>query len=149
MIKTKTKTKMKNFLMIAMSLIGSVAFASESSFEGAQQAAFIVEGVQPPAMLGIEFQEVDNKANPIGVTVRKVLENSTAENIGLKEGDILLGIDNTPIVNGNLKGVLNAYEPGDAVLMRVQRGKENLMIKANLGRYDRVSKAEKKNCEIA
>lgn len=56
-----------------------------------------------------------------GVRVEDVTEQSLAERIGLRSGDVLRAMDGKPIRGfGGLRSLLEAKRPGDAVTFRVQ-----------------------------
>lgn len=68
--------------------------------------------------LGIEGKTIDED----GVEISKVFEGSTAEAIGLKEGDRLLQIDDEELEDiGQLVEYLKTKEPGDEVKVKFER----------------------------
>ncbi len=83
------------------------------------------------AFLGIETGK-SGKDNVIGTEVMSVLKDSRAKEAGIKKGDIILGLDNTPIVANNLSEVMAQYNAGDIVTIRIQRDNESILIKTVL-----------------
>ena len=61
-----------------------------------------------------------------GVYIREVSKGSSADKAGVKEGDVVIAIDGTPMKNGSAVQVkVNSYHPGDkTVLTVVREGKE-------------------------
>lgn len=57
-----------------------------------------------------------------GAFIRQVVEGTPADQAGLEPGDIIVGIDRTPI-DGNhpLPEVITQYEPGDRITVRFWR----------------------------
>ena len=70
-----------------------------------------------------------------GVRLSGVRPDSPAEKAGLKEGDILLGLDgfDIPDLQG-MSDALRQHRPGDTVMVRFRRGARNDSVKAVLGR---------------
>ncbi len=59
---------------------------------------------------------------------------SPADKAGLKEGDVILKINNDEIkANQSLSSVLNRYQPGDEVSLRVLRNGKEMDVKVKLG----------------
>jgi photosystem II stability/assembly factor-like uncharacterized protein len=89
-------------------------------------------GTRPPAdappgaprvSLGVDFEVAEDA----GLMITEVTPKSAAEKVGLKEGDILLSIDDIKIDTSNrfqLFKMLTGKEPGDKVKLTYQRGTE-------------------------
>ncbi len=61
-----------------------------------------------------------------GVTVTRVEPGSFAEEIGMQEHDIIIGINRQPVTSvDDIKRVQSTLKPGDAVAFRVVRGQGN------------------------
>jgi len=68
---------------------------------------------------------------------RAVFPGSAAEKVGLRENDIILEFDNKKITSANpLNRIIVGYDPGDEVVLRVLRDKEEKTIKVVLGEYE-------------
>ncbi|MGB0431497.1 MAG: PDZ domain-containing protein [Bacteroidia bacterium] len=86
-----------------------------------------------PAFLGIETGK-SGKENVLGVEVMSVLKGSTAKEAGIKKGDLIIGLDNDPVVANNLSEIIKSHHAGDIVTVRIQRGGNNLLIKTVLSK---------------
>lgn len=83
------------------------------------------------AVLGVMFKGWAQGRN---VKLDAVIADSPAEQAGLREGDVILRVDGNPI-NGNLfKSHLDNLDPGDEVVLEIQRGQEELITRVELGR---------------
>jgi S1-C subfamily serine protease len=70
-----------------------------------------------------------------GVVVRGVVDGSPAAASGLRQGDVILNIGGTEIVNPeSVRNAVFAHEIGDDVPFRVQRGTEQLELQVKTGR---------------
>jgi Do/DeqQ family serine protease len=85
------------------------------------------------AYLGVQIRDIDaDFANQIGlpemegVYVAGVVDGSGASDAGIKEGDVIIKINNTPINTiSELTGTVGQYSPGDVVNVVIHRdGKE-------------------------
>jgi S1-C subfamily serine protease len=77
-------------------------------------------------------------SGPPGVLVTDVITDSSAADAGLQEGDVILSIDGETLSLGtDLAEVIGAYEPGDTILLEVERlrdeGAETIEIEVTLG----------------
>lgn len=83
------------------------------------------------AYIGIQGQDISSDVAraynmPRGVYIYEVVAGAAAANAGLRQGDILTGIDDTAISNMNeLKARLENYEAGDEVTLHFYRMSEN------------------------
>ena len=80
-----------------------------------------------------------NKTNNIdfdkGIYIAQITKNGSADNTGLKEGDIITKIDDTELNTMNdLRKYIYTKKPGDTVALSVTRGKVNKMFNINLGK---------------
>ncbi len=93
------------------------------------------------ARLGVTVQEVNQTlaesfglARPEGALVSDVIKGSAADKAGLKSGDIIVGLDNHPIVDsGDLPAMIGAAKPGEKVTLDVWRQGQKHEMVANLG----------------
>ncbi|MGB0430039.1 MAG: PDZ domain-containing protein [Bacteroidia bacterium] len=83
--------------------------------------------------LGIELKPLA-KQNKVGAKIKKVEKGSAANHCGLKYGDILLGINNKPVVGHNVHILLNEHNAGELVNLRIQRNGKLLNITTVLGK---------------
>jgi serine protease Do len=65
--------------------------------------------------------------------ISAVQKYSPADKAAVKEGDVILKINNDEISQGkSLKRILNDYQPGDEVTLHIQRGGNQIELKARL-----------------
>ncbi len=84
---------------------------------------------QTSAKLGImvraltdEQKKEMNFTEPNGVTVTTVEEGSFAEEIGVREKDIIVSINRKPVSSfEDVKAIVSGLKPGDAIALRVMR----------------------------
>jgi serine protease Do len=82
------------------------------------------------AFLGVEAVDADQ-----GVTVTRVIEASPALAAGIKTGDVVLRAGGKAIATmSDLREVVRQHKPGDALGVEVKRGKEEINLKATLGK---------------
>jgi serine protease Do len=71
-----------------------------------------------------------------GALVLDVVEGTPAEAAGLRAGDIIVGVDQTPIdANHPLPDVMGMYEPGDRVTIRAWREGAESRLRIRLGEH--------------
>jgi serine protease Do len=102
--------------------------------------------------LGIRYQQVDLKlkaekllsvdhgaligpaTDASGATLPAITPSSPAEAAGLKDGDIVLAIEDQTIDSEHpLDAILTSFAPGQTVTMKVLRGTDEIAIKVTLG----------------
>ena len=96
---------------------------------------FLQYGALQRAYLGISIVEITEElaeAKGIkemsGIYIMDVNERGGAKAAGLKEGDILLSVNNISVnSNSQLVGVIGQYRPGDKVTVKIQRNGEILV----------------------
>jgi len=68
-----------------------------------------------------------------GALVAAVQAGSPAAEAGLRPGDLIIGLDGTPIrSSGDLIAALAAAHPGEKAQMTVQRGSQRITVTAKL-----------------
>jgi predicted metalloprotease with PDZ domain len=110
--------------------------------------AFVVQSGSPKVMLellgsgaqlGVSIHALDNELGPYfgtetGVLVLSVQEDSAAEEAGLQTGDVILAIGDDEVTDTiGLHEVLNDFEPGDEVAVRIMREQSEQTINVELG----------------
>lgn len=64
---------------------------------------------------------------PMGVYVRMVAEGGAAEEAGIKEGDIIIGINDEAIATADeLNGIKNQFKAGDTVTLKIYRNGQDI-----------------------
>lgn len=75
----------------------------------------------------------ENGETKEGVVVTRVVEESAAAAAGLKEGDVILKVNDAEITgNEQLRGVIRSYKPEEEVTLQVMRDGKEQSIKATL-----------------
>lgn len=89
------------------------------------------------AFLGVGSEKTDN-----GVVVTEITPGSGAEKAGLKEGDIITKIDNTPITSpGQLSTTIGKLKPESKIAISIKRAGKDQKITATLGkRVDNITR---------
>lgn len=74
--------------------------------------------IGPPTLIGVGVSTAEQSEAFRGVIVREVLRGGPADLAGLRDGDVILTIDGTPIESAaNLTQVLDRHYPGDVLDM--------------------------------
>lgn len=108
---------------------------------GKGRAFLFGEGWPGPRKLGIEYQEISGQlakyfrlSEDRGVLVESVDEEGPAGKAGLKAGDVILKLGGAAIRDGeDLRRELGRMEPGQEVVLTVQRDGKPLDLKVKLG----------------
>lgn len=83
------------------------------------------------AMLGVTTEKTDE-----GVKVNSITKESAAENVGLKEGDIITKVDDKKIETpDDLSAVIKSHKPGDKVVITYLRDKKEQKATAELTKW--------------
>lgn len=93
------------------------------------------------ARLGVTIQDLNQSladsfglSRPDGALVASVQPNSAAASAGLKPGDVITEVNNTPIIqSGQLSSVIGMSAPGDKVTLKVWRDHADQELQAKLG----------------
>jgi 2-alkenal reductase len=81
-----------------------------------------------------DLRDEEGQLLDTGVLVDEVIRGSTAERIGIKAGDVILLINETPLNEDHpLANVLTAYLPGDTVRVTILRNGKRQVLEAQLG----------------
>jgi putative serine protease PepD len=93
------------------------------------------------AALGVRVADVDanlqaqdNLSVDHGAYVAQVVQNGAAASAGIQAGDVIVGIDNTPVNDTQSLGeALANHNPGDVVAVHIYRGSQQMTINVKLG----------------
>jgi len=89
------------------------------------------------AMLGVRYNMISEQAAlrnevPVGAYVAEVVEGSSADEGGIKEGDIITSFNGEKLVNKNLADLVSKTKIGDKVKVKVFRWKESKELELNI-----------------
>ncbi|MBM7562406.1 S1C family serine protease [Fusibacter tunisiensis] len=86
---------------------------------------------------GVEIGEDDSELYeiPMGVMIRYIYEGSPAEKAGLKESDLIIGVDSVKVFTmDDLTGYISDLKPGDTIDLKIIRnGDEKMTVEIVLG----------------
>ncbi len=98
-------------------------------------------GTVQRAVLGCEVRELDAKlakekditATKTGLLIAKVMDRSTAAELGLQKDDVITAVFNTPVQNhAQLVEQLNKYRPGDKITITYVRDNKSHTVSGTL-----------------
>ncbi len=118
-----------------------VSFAIPIDVAKRVQEQIVATGHAAHARLGVTVQDVDaplatafKLAKPAGALIAQVQQGGPASRAGLQPGDVVLRIDDQPIVaSGDLSSTVAMHLPGDRVSLAVWRHGAQRRIEATLG----------------
>jgi S1-C subfamily serine protease len=78
--------------------------------------------------------ELDLDPDTGGALVVGLFPGGPAEEAGIEQGDVIVGIDGDEVVDVNdVNGILRDYDPGEIVEVEILRGSETELIEVELG----------------
>lgn len=94
------------------------------------------------AFIGVEIESMSPELQAqygftvsSGAVVMSVISGTGAKAAGLQQGDIIIGINKTPISGAqDVSSVISALKPGDQITLHIVRGTKHLSIKVTLGK---------------
>jgi predicted metalloprotease with PDZ domain len=127
--------------------LGALAGGLGGYVAGRQAASGLTERVAPelprlltpvipsiptaPALPRLQVPGLDGVS---GAVLQEVVGGSPADKAGLKIGDVIAAVDDTPVdQNHRLVDVVGLYKPGDQVTLKVWRLGDTITVKATLG----------------
>jgi serine protease Do len=129
-----------NTSKIADTLVEGIGFAIPSNAMMPIVEELIKKGYVARPYIGIggvDISEADSELYeiPMGVMIRYVYENSPAAKAGLKEADLIIGIDDVKVYNmADLTEYLSGLKPGDEIEVKIIRnGEEKMIVSVILG----------------
>lgn len=120
-----------------------IGFAIPSSMAKHIVNQIIDSGSVKRGFLGVYYQEIDkemaeafNLEKSEGVIISEVIKDSPAEKAGLKQGDIIIEYNNTPVKTlSSFRNDVALLEPGAPLTLKVLRNNKKETIKIILGTY--------------
>ncbi|MEM7622135.1 MAG: PDZ domain-containing protein, partial [Planctomycetota bacterium] len=107
-----------------------LGFAVPVNIARAVMESIVKDGVVERAYLGVEMVEVDAAARlelglrpDEGVQLQNIVDRSPADRAGLRDGDIVVGVNGRDVIGGvnRLRNLIALNEPGSAIRMDVLR----------------------------
>ncbi len=137
-----------NTAIIAPSEAMNIGFAIPINTAKRFIDSLIRTGKAEKAYLGVRITDVTvdlKKALGLkvdkGALITEVMKGSPADVAGLKEGDVIIRVNNQEISNaGELVAVIHSYTPGSVVNVIVDRKGKKLEFKVELGKYEEEEK---------
>ena len=91
-------------------------------------------GILPLAVNPLVAAQLGIDPDIEGILLRQVIPGSAADDAGLRDGDIILSMDDQPLRNnGELSKLLISHQPGDVVNVTLLRDGEDLIASVTLG----------------
>lgn len=120
-----------------------IGFAIPSNMVKHIMKQIIDSGSVTRGYLGVALQPLDqdmadafNLERPEGALVAEVVKNSPADKAGLRQGDIIVAYDKTPVKSiGTFRNEISMIKPGTKVVLKVNRSGKLLTIPVTLGTH--------------
>lgn len=120
-----------------------IGFAIPSNMAQHVMNQLIDNGTVTRGFLGIVLQPIDqdmadafNLEKPEGALVAEVVKGSPADKGGLKQGDIILQYDNTPVKTiGSFRNQISMIKPGTTVKLKINRNGKIMTLSIVLGSH--------------
>jgi Do/DeqQ family serine protease len=146
-----------NTAIIAPSEAMNIGFAIPINTAKRFIDSIIKTGKVEKAYLGVYMQTVtDDLKKALGLKVSKgvyiaqVVKNSPAEKAGLKEGDVILEVENMSVSSaGELASIIHNYTPGSKIKIKIDRKGKEIEIEVILGRAEESFEEEVEAQEFA
>ena len=128
-----------------------IGFAIPASIAKQVMEQIAVNGSVTRGWIGIEAQDITPELaesfklkQASGSLIAGVLQNSPADLAGLKAGDILLAINNKPVLDSSgMLNIIAALKPNDKAELKIARAEKEIMVKVSVGKRPRPITASK------
>ena len=99
------------------------------------------------AIIGVEISSMSHELQAeygfsvsYGAVVMSVISGTGAAKAGVKQGDIIVGINNTAVNSAqDVSSIVSALRPGDQISLKIIRGTKHLTLKVTLGTEPKTS----------
>ena len=109
---------------------GKIRIVTEDQDGNREERTIEYDGDEPRAFLGVLAEEAEGG----GALVEDVIDGTAAERAGLREGDVIVGLDGEPIDDSwDLIQGLVALRPGDRVDLELERDGQREELSVELG----------------
>jgi len=110
-------------------------------------AELIEKGYVTKPFIGIGGVNISDEASdlyelPVGVLVRYIYDNSPAKKAGLKEMDVIIGVDDQKVnTMDDLTSYIDTFEPGDKIELKIIRdSSQKITLTVTLGDKNQIDK---------
>ena len=134
-----------------------ISFAIPIDVAANVQTQLIATGKVSRGRIGVQIQEVDAKMadafgldRPRGALVSEVLDDGPAAKSGIRNGDVILGVNGKPVERSTqLPSMVSAIKPGSAARLDVWRDGESKSINVKVDEFpeESVRKVSNRNTE--
>ena len=122
-----------------------IGFAIPASIAKQVMEQIAVNGSVTRGWIGIEAQDITPELaesfklkQASGSLIAGVLQNSPADLAGLKAGDILLAINNKPVLDSSgMLNIIAALKPNDNAELKIARAEKEILVKVAVGKRPR------------
>ena len=122
-----------------------IGFAIPASIAKQVMEQIAVNGSVTRGWIGIEAQDITPELaesfklkQATGSLIAGVLQNSPADLAGLKAGDILLAINNKPVLDSSgMLNIIAALKPNEKAELKIARAEKEIMVKVAVGKRPR------------
>jgi Do/DeqQ family serine protease len=127
-----------------------IGFSIPSNMARSVMLQLIKDGKVHRGMLGVGIQNITSELaanfglkDVRGVLINSVAKNGAADRAGLRQGDVIVGFNNAPIVDGNaLRNKVAQTAPGSEINLTVAREGTEQNFKVKLGEFQAVNSGE-------
>jgi len=124
-----------------------IGFAIPSNIANNIRSQIVENGKINPGFMGVQLQPIDKNLaesfklkKPDGAIVSEVVADSPAEKAGIKQGDIIIGLNGNPVKSvAGLRREIMLMQPGQVAKLRINRDGKVMTLKVTLGTHPRTA----------